>query len=231
MKAGFKTFVALIFSSLLSTVTLAQQNFFGGIRIGYTLPMGQFASHEFGTGGYALLGKTLGMEAGWFISPKVGFGIDISTNSFGFATGFYAEDMQENNPEIEGSVEMLSGPYSVKTMMGGFYYRLGITPKIFTTFKLMGGVFSAQTPDQFHGAIIYVQGKNYWWKTGSLDRTFGLHTGASFEYHVLDHVDLVLQADFSYAESSFIYYRGNETYTQDMKMPIFKLLPGINIRF
>lgn len=231
MKTIIRSFIILIISILPSTTVMAQHNFFAGFRVGYALPMGQFASHEYGTGGYALLGKTMGCEAGWFISPKLGFGIDASVNTFGFATGYYAEDMAENSSEIESSVEMLSGPYSIRTLMGGLYYRFEIMPKFFSTCKLMGGMFSAQTPDQFHGAVIFVQGKNYWWKTGSLDRTFGLHTGVSFEYNVFEHVDVLLQADFSYAQPSFIYYRGNETYTQSMKMPVFKLLPGINIRF
>jgi len=157
--------------------------------------------------------------------------MDILTNSFGFAAGYYAEDMKENTSEFESSVEMLSGPYNLKTLMGGLYYRLNFSPKFYSTFKLMGGVYSARTPDQFHGAVVYIQGKNYWWKTGSLDRTFGILTGASFEYQVFDHVNLLLQADFAYGEPTFIYYRGEEMYTQNIKMPVFKLLPGINVRF
>jgi hypothetical protein len=208
-----------------------KHNSFAGIRLGYALPMGQFASHDYGTGGYALLGKSIGGEAAWFLTPKIGFGIDVSVNSFGFATGFYAEDMKENSPELESPVEMLSGPYSVRTFMGGVYYSLYIAPKFSSTLKLMAGLLTAQSPDQFHGAQIYVQGKNYWWKTGSLDRTFGFLTGASIEYQVFEHVDLLLQADFAYGEPAFVYDTGLELYTENMKMPVFKLLPGINIRF
>lgn len=227
-----KTHIILIICTLSSLNVAAQKNnFFGGIRIGYALPMGQFASHDYGTGGYALLGKSIGCEAAWFFSPKIGFGIDISTSTFGFATGFYAEDMKENTPEYESTVDMLSGPYNVRTCMSGLYYRLSYTPRFSSTFKFMGGLFVGRAPDQFHGVSIFVQGKNYWWKTGSLDRTFAIHTGASFEYQVFEHVNLLLQADFTYAEPKFIYYKGQELYTQSIKMPILKLLPGINIRF
>jgi hypothetical protein len=232
MTYTFKILITIIISVLLlSNITAQNNNSFGGVRFGYALPMGQFASHEYGTGGYALLGKSIGLEGAWFISPKIGFGVDISSSTFGFATGYYAEDMKENTPEFESSVDMLSGPYSVKTVMGGLYYRVSFTPKFYSTFKLMGGLFSARTPDQFHGVIVYIQGKTYWWKTGSLERTFGMLTGASFEYQIYGHVNLLLQADFTYAEPAFVFDTGLELYTEKMKMPVFKLLPGINIRF
>jgi hypothetical protein len=224
--------IILIASSLSFTKTFAQNfNSFAGVRFGYALPMGQLASHDFETGGYALLGKSISCEAAWFITPNLGFGVDISSSSFGFASGYYAEDMKENRPEYESSVDMLSGPYKISTYFGGIYYKVHLNKHFYSTFKLMGGMISARTPDQFHGVEIFQQGKTYWWKTGSLDRAFGVLTGASFEYHIYEHVSLLLQADFSYSEQGFIYDNGQELYTEYMKMPVFKLLPGVNVRF
>jgi len=232
MKSPTKLLIILILSSLSSTNVLAQKyNSFAGFRLGYALPMGQFASHEFGTGGYALLGKSIKGEAAWFISPKLGFGIDFSTESFGFASGYYADDYVENDPSTK-SVDLLSGPYSVRTFMGGIYYKVNITRKFYSTFKLMGGIYSAMTPDQFYGVVDnLLQKENFFWKTGSLDRTISFLTGASFEYNIFDHVSILLQADFSYAEPAFVYDNGQELYTVNIKMPIFQLLPGINIQF
>jgi len=227
-----KLLFILFVSSISITNGLAQKyNSFAGIRVGYALPMGQFASHEFETGGYALLGKSIGVEAAWFISPKLGFGVDVSTKSFGFASGYYAEDLKENTPEYTSPVDMLSGPYKITTYMGGVYYKTEIIPKLYSTFKLMGGVFVAKTPDQFYGCDIFMKGPTYWWKTGSLDRTFGLLAGASLEYRLFDHVSVLLLADFSYAKSAFVYNNGFNLYTVEMQMPIFQLLPGINIHF
>ena len=224
--------IILIACSLSFSKTFAQNfNSFAGVRFGYALPMGQLASHDFETGGYALLGKSISCEAAWFMTPKIGFGIDISNSSFGFASGYYAEDMKENRPEYESAVQMLSGPYKISTYFGGIYYKVQLIDKFYSTFKLMGGMISARTPDQFYGVEILLQGKTYWWKTGSLDRTFGFLTGASFEYHIFEHVSLLLQADFSYAEPAFIYNTGNSFYTENIKMPILKLLPGINVCF
>jgi len=232
MTNSFRIFIILIVSSLSATNISAQKfNSFAGIRIGYALPMGQFASHDFETGGYALLGKSISGEAVWFITPKIGFGIDISTSSFGFASGYYRDDYIENEPSYK-TMDLLSGPYKVQTFMGGAYYKVNLSRNFFSAFKLMGGIYSARTPDQFYGVVDNLfQRENYFWKTGSLDRTFGFLTGASFEYHIYEHVSLLLQADFTYAEPAFIYDNGQELYTENMKMPIFKLLPGINIQF
>lgn len=227
-----KSFIILIVSCLGFTLVSAQNNnSFFGVRIGAALPMGEFASHDFGTGGYALLGKSVGAEAAWFITPKLGLGMDVSFKSFGFATGYYAEDYLENEPSYK-SIDLLSGPYSIRTYMGGLYYKVEIANKFFSTFKLMGGMYSARTPDQFYGVVDNLfEKENFFWKTGSLDRTFGFLTGASFEYNIYEHVSILLQADFSYAQPDFEYNNGNELYTVEMQMPIFQLLPGINIRF
>jgi hypothetical protein len=193
--------------------------------------MGQFASHEFSTGGYALLGKSVGVEAAWFISPKLGFGMDISTKSFGFASGYYRDDYIENEPSYN-TMDLLSGPYKAQTFMGGVYYRIKITEHFFSTLKLLGGMYTARTPDQFYGVVDNLfEKENFFWKTGSLDRTIGFLTGASFEYKIYDFANLLLQSDFAYAEPGFVYDNGQELYTKNMKMPIFQLLAGINIRF
>jgi hypothetical protein len=231
MNYSIKLLIILIVSSLSFTNSQAQKyNSFAGIRIGYALPMGQFASHDFATGGYALLGKSVKAEAAWFISPKLGFGIDISSESFGFASGFYRDDYLESEPSYL-KMDLLSGPYKIQTYMGGAYYKVNITKKFYSTFKLMGGMYTARTPDQFYGVDNYGGIKTTFWKTGSLDRTFGFLTGASFEYNIFDHVSILLQADFSYAQPVFVYIKNQDTYTKNINMPIFQLLPGINIQF
>lgn len=234
MTNTLKSFIILIVSILSISNSAAQHtNSFIGLRFGAALPLGQFASHEFGTGGYALLGKSFGLEGAWFINPKLGFGLEVSSNSFGFASGYYADDMKENTPEYISPVDMLSGPYKVRTIMGGAYYKVEISQKIHSTFKLMGGIFEARTPDQFFGVEVFMQGKTYWWRTGSLDRSFAFLTGASFEYKLYEKVGLILQTDFTYARAAFTYYNpsGSSNYTNYMKMPVFKLQPGINIYF
>ncbi len=231
MATTYKTIILLIVSFLSLQFAIAQHhNSFVGVRFGPVLPMGEMASHEFGYGGYALLGKSYGAEAAWFISPNLGFGIDFSTSTFGFASVYYAEDYKESDPSFT-SVDMLSGPYRINTYMGGVYYMVAVSPKIHSTFKLMGGMFSARTPDQFYGVDAFMAGKLYFWKTASTDSRFTFLTGANFEYELYEHVSLILQADFTYAQLGFRFSTGNSSYVDHMHMPIFSLQPGINIRF
>jgi hypothetical protein len=225
--------IILIVSCLSFTIASAQKyNSFVGIRFGAALPMGEFASHEYGYGGYALLGKSFGGEAAWFIIPELGFGVDLSMNSFEFASGYYAEDFYQANSKDYIHVSLLSGPYHLKTFMGGVYYKIAISPKLSSILKLMGGVFITRSPDQFYGIKTYQAGNLNWWKIGAQDTKFTFLTGASFEYKLYDQVSILLQADFTYARAAFTFITGNTTsYTDFLHMPVLRLQPGINIHF
>ncbi|MDO9257598.1 MAG: hypothetical protein Q7U54_18920, partial [Bacteroidales bacterium] len=212
--------IILIVSSLcIEPISAQQYNSFVGIRFGGALPMGQFASHEFGKGGYALLGKSFGGEAAWFVSPKLGFGVDISMNSFDFASGYYAEDYLQNTPEYK-SVDLLSGPYKLSTYMAGAYYKITISPKLRTSFKLMGGLFKARTPDQLYGVNTFLVGRLNFWKTSSQSVKFTFLTGASFEYKLYEQISILLQADFTFVQAAFTYNAGTSSvYTDHLNMP------------
>jgi len=224
--------IILIVSSLcIKPVSAQKYNSFVGIRFGSALPMGEFASHEFGKGGYALLGTSYGGEAAWYISPKLGFGVDISMNSFNFASGYYAEDYLQNTPEYK-SVDLLSGPYKLSTYMAGAYYKTALSSKLHTSFKLMGGIFKTRTPDQFYGVNTFLVGRMNFWKTSSQSIKFAFLTGASFEYKLYEQVSIMLQADFTFAQADFTFNAGTtSSYTEHLNMPVFRLQPGINIHF
>ena len=224
--------LSICFLSINPVWAQKEHNSFVGIRFGAALPMGELASHEYGYGGYALLGKSFGGEAAWFITPKLGFGVDYSMNSFNFATGYYVEDFYQANSADYMNVSMLSGPWRVKTYMGGAYYKIKLSRKFSSTFKLMGGLFTARSPDQFFGIKTYMAGNLNWYKTGAKDRKFTFLTGASLEYKLYPQVSLLIQADFTYAHAGFTFITGNtSSYTDFLGMPVFRLQPGINIHF
>lgn len=232
MQKNFFFIIILIVSSLcIKPISAQKYNSFVGIRFGGALPLGQFASHEFGKGGYALLGRSFGWEAAWFVSPKLGFGIDISMNTFDFASGYYAEDYLQNTPEYK-SVDLLSGPYKLSTYMAGAYYKIAISPKLHTSMKFMGGIFKARTPDQFYGVNTFLVGRMNFWKTSSQSLKFTFLAGASLEYKIYEQVSILLQADFTLVKAAFTYNAGTTTgYTDNLYMPVFRLQPGINIHF
>jgi len=232
MTKAYQLLMILILSSLSFTFVSAQNpNSFVGIRFGGALPMGEFASHEYGYGGYALLGTSFGGEAAWFVNPNLGFGVDVSMNSFNYANGYYAEDYKESDPAFS-KVEMLSSPYKLRTYMGGIYYKASISPKLQTTFKLMGGLFNARTPNQLYAVSTSMVGNLSFWKTSAKDSKFSFLTGVSVEYKLYEQVSILLQADFTFAQVAFKFNTGsNSSYTDYLKMPVFRLQPGINIHF
>jgi hypothetical protein len=239
MTKGSKSLIIFFVSILSFTLVSAQKNdtlkkfnSFFGIRFGAALPMGEFASHDYGYGGYALLGTSFGGEAAWFITPKLGFGVDVSTNTFNFATGYYAEDFYLENAADYAHVSLLSGPYKLRTYMVGAYYKIAYSQKFHSTFKLMGGRFAAKSPDQFYGIKTNAFGNLNWWKTGAWSYKYTFLTGVSFEYKLYEQVSLVLQADFTYAKAAFTFNTsGTSSYTDYMDMPVLRLQPGINIHF
>lgn len=223
--------IILIISILSSNLASAQHNnSFAGIRFGGVLPLGEFSSHQFGYGGYALLGRSFGAEAAWFINPKIGFGVDISSNSLGFANGYYAQDYLETEPTYQ-SVSMYSDPYKLATYMAGTYYKISIQKKFNSTFKLMAGLMTAHTPDQLYGITTLDNEKLTFWRIGSFSSRFTMLAGASIEYRLAERVTLLIQADFTYAQLKFNYTQGNSGYTDYMHMPVLRIQPGINIHF
>ncbi len=232
MPPVFKSLIILIVGFLsLSNVDAQQYQSFVGIRFGAALPMGEMASHNYGYGGYALLGKSFGAEAAWFVTPKLGFGVDYSMNSFEFASGYYAEDFYQANIKDYIHVSLLSGPYRLRTYMGGAYYKVAISKKMSSTFKLMGGLFKVRTPDQFYGIKTFIAGNLNWWKIGATDTKFTFLTGASLEYKVYPMVSLLLQADFTFTRAAFTFINGSSSYVDYMYMPVLRLQPGVNIHF
>jgi hypothetical protein len=234
MTKTFPLLIILIVCILCISPASAQKkyNSFVGIRFGAALPMGEFASQEYGYGGYALLGTSFGGEAAWFVTPKLGFGVDYSMNSFNFATGWYAEDFYLENAADYAHVSILSGPYKLRTYMAGVYYKVAYSSKFHSTFKLMGGRFAAKSPDQFYGIKTNAYGNLNWWKTGAWSYKYTFLTGVSFEYKLYEQVSLVLQADFTYAKAAFTFVTsGTSSYTDYLEMPVFRLQPGVNIHF
>ena len=225
--------IIILFLIALNFKSVSAQKYksFAGIRYGSSIPMGEFRLQEYNKGGYALTGKCLGVEAAWFITPKLGFGVDASNSSFGYASGYYVEDYKATEPAFS-DIGMLSGQYTLKTYMGGVYYKATISPRFHSTFKLMCGLSDIRTPNQLFYVDAFGGVKLTFWKTSAKSLRFGFLTGASFEYKLYEQVSLLLQADFTYTEAAFVFATSStSSYTNYLQMPVFRLQPGINIHF
>jgi len=228
---------ALLLLLLIAFAEIKAQDkpFFVGFRYGFSLPMGQFASHEYKKdtslyGGYAMLATSFSGEGAWYFSKRFGVGANFSASYYPIATGWFLQD-KLNDEKTASYLDVKSGPFTVRTLMTGAYYRLPVMKHFSLSFKAMGGVNWTSTPDQFFGGNYYLAGMRYFRITSAKSRQFAVLTGASFNYQLFDHVQLLLESEFSYTESKFHFIKGINRVTNYMKMPLFKVQPGLNITF
>jgi hypothetical protein len=216
----------------IGSVRAQENRYLIGFRYGYSLPMGQFASHEYTYGAYALLGSTFSAEGSRYLRHGLGIGVNFSIGFYPIATGYYLEDM-DSSDAFGVNFRMKSSPYEIRTYTAGVYYRLPVSGKFSASFKALGGICWAKSPDQFFVADYFGQGDFFWRKTSARSTKPSFLIGASIRYALFEHVDLLLDSEFSYAESKFAFWKDNGTRKvyEYMKMPLFKLQPGINITF
>jgi hypothetical protein len=222
--------ISLVTLLLLPALPGFGQRFRLSAGTGYSLPMGQFAAHDFETGGYALLGFHSACEASWLFSKHFGVFANITGNSYNFATGWYMQDYIEQDPFLS-HLEMRSTPYYVRTYMLGGVYTFNVWKKFSADAKLGGGIFTARTPDQFFGGNYYVVGNLFWSKTSSFDAQAGFMGGLNLRYKLFEHTDLELAGEFAYSAPRFRYIRGDTEYIRTIRMPVFHLRPAISINF
>lgn len=237
--SGLKmTRILAVFLFTLPLLLEAQnQPFSLGIHYGYSLPLGQFASHEFKRegkeyGAYALMGSTFSAEAGWQVFPHLGICANFSQSYFPIASGYYVKDKKNDDPAVE-ELWIKSGPYEVRTYMLGAHYRYPISERFAFTAKGMGGILWAMAPDQLYAARYFFVGNLYWSKTSAISSKPSFLTGMNFTYKLFDHVELLMDAEYSYARSVFSYWNTDFTVRTDkeLKMPIFRLQTGLHLTF
>jgi hypothetical protein len=236
MKKTIMLILILLQVLMMDSILCAQNSRFGvGLNYGYSLPMGQFASHEYKRdgvqyGAYALLGSTFSGEGSWYFYKNLGAGINISISYFPIADGYYLEDKDADDAAAT-NFRLKSGPYEVRTYMAGTLYYLPISEKFGIKLKGMGGIFWVQTPDQLYAADYFGVGRLVWAKTPARSSSFSFLTGTALNYKLFEHVELQLVAEYSYAKAAFNFWDATLTnkYTQYLEIPIFRLQPGLII--
>lgn len=238
MKQSLRLITHLCLFLLIALPVLSQENNFRiGIRYGYSLPFGQFASHELMRngleyGGYALIGKNFTAEGAWYFRPRLGVGLNFSAGTHTMATGYYVLDKKAADPALK-DLWLKSGPYYIQSYMAGLFYRIPVTEKFRLELKAAGGILRAISPDQLYAGDFFVKGKLYWLKTSSTSIRASGMAGLNMNMKLFDHVELMISSEFCYARSVFRFWNANLTSYEDreMKMPVFKLQPGITITF
>jgi len=233
-KRYFSTLLILLLALSALMAKAQHASYCVGTQAGLAVPLGQFSSKDYSNGGYALSGTSYGLEGAWFWNGKWGIGVDVSASSFAFSATDYVSAYKASEPAFT-DVQMLSGPYIVRTYLGGAYYKVGICPEVGITFKAMAGLTRAWTPDQLFGVNSSEVGKLYFWKTRAYSAKMAVLCGANIEYKLFERVSLLLQTDFSYSEMAFVFAQGtapNTVYnTKFLQLPVFNVQPGINVNF
>jgi len=232
---NLNTLVSLLLILLAGAYTsLAQENPYSvGLRYGYSLPMGQFASHKYGYGAYALLGSSFSAEGIRYFRNGLGVGANFSMSYYQIASGYFLEDMNQDTTNTTTEYLFLrSDPYEVKCLNAGVYYSVLIFKRFNASFKGTGGVCWAKSPYQFYTGQ-YLIGDLFHIVTPAKSTRFTYQVGATINYKLFDHVVLLLESEFTYAEAKFTFWKNGGT-TRDIqfiRMPLFKLQPGLNITF
>ncbi len=232
-----KSTLLLLLLIAFAEIKAQDKPFLVGFRYGFSLPMGQFASHEYKRdnkeyGAYALLGTTFSVESAWYSKKRIGFGVNYSVSYYPIAIGYYLIDKDSAIPEAN-NFRLKSSPYEVRTFMAGALYRLPISKRFNVSFKGMGGLFWAKSPDQVYQAFYFMIGDRTWSKTSAISLKGSFLVGATINFKLFDHVDLLIESEFTYAKSGFAFWNaaGTTKTIQIMKMPLFKVQPGLNITF
>jgi hypothetical protein len=224
----------VLFLVVLSGVnySIAQENpYFVGVRYGYSMPLGQFASKKYDDGAYALPGSTFSAEGVHYFQCGFGVGLNFSQSYFPIANQSYLDDYDSGDPSVQ-YIYLKSDPYQVRTYMAGLFYRVPISGKISASFKTMSGVCWAQSPYLFFTGN-YLIGNLFHIVTPAKSTRIAFLLGSALNYKVFDHVSLILELECSYAESKFTFWKEGLTIkdVQFMKMPVLGIQPGINITF
>lgn len=224
---------------LLSSLNLSAQNkpFEVRLNYGYSLPMGQFASHEYKRdsieyGAYALLGLNFTSEAVWYFLPYLGVGLNYSSSQYRIATYYYLEDKDADDPAAT-NFTMISGKWNIKSYMGGLVFRYPVTAKLNLNVQAFGGVYRSQTPDQFYSANYFGIGYYKWFKSSAISYTYSMQTGVGVNYSLLENVSLNLFAEYTYSQAVFHYWDPGFTIrsSEYMKIPLLKITPGVTVTF
>ncbi len=227
--------ILLWFGPLLASSQ--QLPFHIGARYGLSLPLGQFASHEFKRdkveyGAYALIGSNFTAEAGWQFSKSFSILGSASVAFFPIASGYYVKDKKADDPALE-ELWIKSGVYEVSKYMLGTSYSIPLNDRFILGLHGMGGVCRAKSPDQLYAATYFFIGKLSWVKTPAISTSPAFMGGINLKYKLFDHVEIFLQSEYSYSKAVFTYWDASYTITTDrvLKMPMITIQPGLNITF
>lgn len=194
-----KKLLVLLFSITLTLNSQAgdSKSFFS-LKSSFSVPLGDYGENNLDKGCFTTNGMSFGAEVAWFFWKNIGFGLDVnyslhSVDAVGLASESVAVD-----PFVT-DLNVRSEPYTMLTLMGGFYYSFAVNNRLSFQPKLFGGMMWGKTPFQLYEPTLLFPGPSYYKTTSSRDHNFAIKTGLAIKYDLIENVALGIYADYTYS--------------------------------
>lgn len=184
---------------------------FVSLRSSYSIATGEYSENNLDRGCFTTSGMSFGAEGAWFFWDNLGVGLDVNYSLHSVdAIALATEKVRVDQFVIDLTVR--SEPYSILTIMSGFYYSLELTEKLSLQPKLMGGIMFGKTPFQLFEPTFFYLGPSYYKVTSSRDYGFALKTGLLIKYDISNCIAIGVNADYTYSHLSFGFKTAGDNY-------------------
>jgi hypothetical protein len=172
------------------------------LRTSFSIAVGDYGKNDLDVGCFTTYGMSFGAEGAWFFWKNIGVGLDVNYSLHSVdAIALATEKVRVDQFVVDMRVR--SEPYSILTIMSGFYYSLELTEKLSLQPKLMGGIMFGKTPFQLFEPTFFFLGPSYYKVTSSRDYGFALKTGLLIKYDLSNCIAIGVNADFTYSHLIF----------------------------
>jgi len=175
---------------------------FVSLRTSFSIALGDYGKNDLDKGCFTTSGMSFGAEGAWFFMKNLGVGLDVNYSLHSVdAIALATEKVRVDQFVLDMTVR--SEPYSILTIMSGFYYSLELTEKLSLQPKLIGGIMFGKTPFQLFEPTFFYLGPSYYKVTSSRDYGFALKTGLLIKYDLSNCIAIGINADFTYSRLIF----------------------------
>lgn len=224
-----KVFLTSFLLSLFITTFAGEGKSFISLRSGVSMPFGDYSRKSIDNGCFTMKGVSLGAEGAWYFWKNLGVGIDVNYSIHPVDAVGLATEMVRVDPFLL-DVYVRSDPYTMLTILGGFYYSYSLTQRITLQPKVVGGVIFGKTPFQLFEPTFFLLGPAYFKTTSSRDRSFAFKPGISINYHINNCIALGMHADYTMSNMAFGFYTHDGLEIRKRKIRYLDIGLGLTIK-
>lgn len=222
-------FSFVTFTGFLSAAAQAQNHpSFVSLQSGLSIPFGGYSSTKLEEGSFTQTGFNATAEGAWFFSKHFGAGLSAGLNLHPVDVSALGRAQVNNEPFLT-DVTIRSEPYRVITVMPGLFVGFQLSEKWFINGKLLAGMLHGKTPYQLYKPDYYLLPDEWEEITSSTDYKFSWQAGFTIHYQVTSCIAISLNSSILYDELQFTFQTAQGSRTDNRKIGMINLMPGINI--